>query len=271
MIKIDREKCIGCGACVRECTMRLISIVDGKAEMNETYCMGCGHCFAVCPTGAVLIEGYENAPYEEIKNSEPLLDPEKLLSAMKQRRSIRNFTDEKVTDEQMEKILEAIKYAPTGRNTQKVELTLIEDKLPEFTLYAMEALNDLPGNLPDEVPENTKNVIKTYQSHWNRMLTEYKENGTDRLFFKAPSVLVISAKSDVDGAIAAAYAELMINALGLGCVYVGFVKIASYDKRIKEYLKIRKGYEIACTLAIGHSDVKFKRTAQRKDRKLTRL
>ena len=271
MVNIDKEKCIGCGACVGECTMGLISIVNGKAEIPDTSCIRCGHCFAVCPVNAVSIKGYEKAEYDEIENDGPVLDPEELLKAMKQRRSIRNFTDKKVSGEQMEKILEAIKYAPTGRNSQNVILTLIEDKLPEFTLHTMEILNELPDNIPDGVSDYMRNTIKMYQPRWNQMLTRYKEKGVDRLFFKAPSVLVISAKSDVDGAIAAAYAELMINSLGLGCVYVGFVKIASYDKRIKEYLNIPSGYDIACTLAIGHPNVKFRRTAQRKDRRLTRL
>ena len=106
---------------------------------------------------------------------------------------------------------------------------------------------------------------------WNKMLKKYEEKGIDRLFFKAPSVFVISAKNDIDGAIAAAYAEFMINSLGLGCVYVGFVKLASMDKRLNEFLNIEEGYNVVCTLAVGHPNVKFRRTAQRTARKLRRI
>ena len=271
MISISKEKCVGCGACVDECTMGLIHMADGKAEMSGQTCMKCGHCFAVCPSEAISIIGYENEKCEDSVDICSVLDPEKLIKAMKSRRSIRNFTEEKLSEEEIEKILEAIKYAPTARNSQQVNINLIEDRLPEFTLFTMKILNELPDNIPDGVSKDVKERIGIYREMWNKMLKKYEEKGIDRLFFKAPSVFVISAKNDIDGAIAAAYAEFMINSLGLGCVYVGFVKLASMDKRLNEFLNIEEGYNVVCTLAVGHPNVKFRRTAQRTARKLRRI
>lgn len=67
IVKIDQEKCNGCGLCVNACHERAIILNDqGKAELvKEDYCDGLGDCLPACPMDAITIEKRECAPYDE--------------------------------------------------------------------------------------------------------------------------------------------------------------------------------------------------------------
>ncbi len=66
IIRIDEEKCNGCGACAAACHEGAIGMVDGKARlMREDYCDGLGDCLPACPTGAITFEEREAPAYDE--------------------------------------------------------------------------------------------------------------------------------------------------------------------------------------------------------------
>ena len=66
IIKIDEEKCNGCGACATACHEGAIEIIDGKAKLiRDDYCDGLGNCLPACPTGAITFENREAAEYDE--------------------------------------------------------------------------------------------------------------------------------------------------------------------------------------------------------------
>ena len=66
IIRIDHERCNGCGACVKACHEGAIEIINGKAELvREHFCDGLGDCLPECPTGAISFEEREAPAYDE--------------------------------------------------------------------------------------------------------------------------------------------------------------------------------------------------------------
>lgn len=75
IIKIDEDKCTGCGDCVPNCHEGALQIIDGKVRLvSELMCDGLGACIGHCPEGAITIESREAEPYDEIKVMSNMVD-----------------------------------------------------------------------------------------------------------------------------------------------------------------------------------------------------
>ena len=74
IIKIDEDKCNGCGLCIPNCPEGAIQLIDNKARIiSDLFCDGLGACIGHCPEGAITIEEREAEPYDEKKVMENIV------------------------------------------------------------------------------------------------------------------------------------------------------------------------------------------------------
>ena len=249
-ISVDESKCIGCSLCVDDCPNSLLYLESGKAHSRKSGCIECGHCFAVCPQHAIRMNNYD---FDDIPVT-PMtdIDSERLLSAMKSRRSVRQFKNIPVEKEKLDQILEAGRYAPTGSNAQNVSFTILGSKQDEIEKECVEMFRR-----GQKVASPFADIVRNFQL-------------TDDFFFKgAPLVIVVSSRSEVNAGLASSYMELMAESLGLGVLYSGFFVIcARLNAKIKGLLALPKGDKVVSCMVIGYPNVKYQRIVPRRELKV---
>jgi ferredoxin len=74
IIKINEEKCNGCGDCIPNCPEGALQIIDNKARLiSDLFCDGLGACIGHCPVGAITVEEREAEKYDERKVMENIV------------------------------------------------------------------------------------------------------------------------------------------------------------------------------------------------------
>lgn len=158
------------------------------------------------------------------------------------------------------------RFTQTGSNSQNVSYTVVSENLEELKALTFQTLESMGEKLLEETSgENFR--YRNYAKMWINMSKEYKENPrNDKLFFNAPAIIVVSAESEVDAALASSNMELMINALGLGTFFSGFfVRSTQVNQDIMKLLEIHENKKIITCMVVGYPNVKYLRTVARKD------
>ena len=270
MFKVNKEKCVGCKLCVKDCFVNDIEMIENKAYIRNETCFKCGHCIAICPQNAVSTDDYNMDEVVEYNKENFDIDSDNLLNFIKFRRTIRYFKDKDIEVDKIKKIIDAGRFTPTGGNLQNVSYIVIRDDIDKLKAMAIETLNSMGEYVLNNL--NLDNIdIKGYAKKWIRMHNEYKENPkNDSLFFNAPMVLIVASESDVNASLASSNMELMANTLGLGCLYSGFfVRATKENDDIKKFLNIDENKNIITCMVIGYPSVKYQRVVPRKDADIT--
>jgi len=261
---INKETCIGCGLCVKDCSRNAIILVNEKAAVDLDLCNECSHCVAVCPEASVSMPDYDDEIFEY--DADKLsLDPDNFLYFQKFRRSIRQFKDKDVEQDKLDKIIEAGRYSPTASNRQLNRYIIIRDKIDEVRDMAIKALYDMANDTSLDM-----GGWSSYQKAWIQMYSDYKEKNIDRLFFNAPQIIVIVSEdkagfAEVNGGLAASRMELQANSMGLGVCYIGFFKRAvQYNSKIRESMGMKDDEDFILSFVLGYPNVKYQRTINRK-------
>ena len=259
-LKIDINKCTGCGLCSQVCIRDNITIIDGKAkELGNSNCFLCGHCMGICPKDCIRLIKYENSedkiqPY--VKNS---ISSNDFLNFLKNRRSIRWFKDKKIDKETFFKLSEAAYYSPSAQNIQDVEFVIIDEELYEFIelVYSIIKIEEDKffriKELGDYLKDNSK-----YDNH--------------PLLWDGKQLILTFSTNHASALIATTRLELYAQTLGLGGFYLLFIQKddeLNHDKLMEFFPEINKNKHMCSAFIIGYPRIKYKRTIPHTDIKLT--
>ena len=255
MVTVDRDQCIGCGLCEKDCVNGSIRVVDGKAVPPEI-CRLCGHCVAICPRAAVSIPEYDMADVEPCAAG-PAVGPGQLMELIKSRRSIRDFEQRPIEPEKLQMLFEAGRYTATAKNNQDCVFILVQEEQAELEKRVWDYIE---SQIPSERGE-----MKEAMRPFILFLRRYQRNKQDDYLFRnAPAVLFITSEWDLDAGLAAQNVELMAVAQGLGVQYNGFLqRLVQSSPEIKKWLGVENRTIKACML-LGYPNVEYRRTAPRK-------
>jgi nitroreductase/NAD-dependent dihydropyrimidine dehydrogenase PreA subunit len=260
MINIDTKKCIGCGACVKECHIHVLAMENGKAKAVRECGLLCGHCVAVCPTNAFEITDYDMADVSDVTAQNFKAD--ELLSFIKARRSTRQFQNRSVDREIIKQIIEAGRYTPTSANRQELAFVVVDKKMQEFRKLVIEAVAEEFRKLPTDAPP----FMRFISERAIAIADKYKQSPDekDEMFFAAPIVILIAGDNEFDAGLAAANMELVACANGLGVFYSSFITRGAAGDKAKKAMGIPDGKKVFIAFVTGYPDVRYKRTAPRK-------
>jgi nitroreductase/Pyruvate/2-oxoacid:ferredoxin oxidoreductase delta subunit len=267
LISIDEETCTKCGLCAVPC--QLIYHKEGKYPRQlphtDEYCMRCGHCVGLCPTGALR---HAEMPPEETPPIDPSLAVsfEQCTQLVKSRRSIREYRDESVPSAEIERIIEAARYAPTGHNFQEVDWVVINDrnKVRQIASIGADWLKYIAGENP-EMAELFKGAI------------EESNRGRDMFLQGAPAVILVCAGKGnkiaaTDCVIALSYFDLLANTAGMGCCWAGFMMMAAATfPPMMEALDLPKDMAPYGAMMVGYPQYRYTRIPARKPAAITYL
>lgn len=284
-IRIDSEKCRGCGKCVEVCKDFSLIIKDNKVGISETPafgCIGCGHCMAICPTSAIQIFGRTISPNDlfNLPSIENTANFDQLIDLFKHRRSVREFLDKPVGPELVKKILDAAKTSPMGLPPSDVNVLILEnkEKTRKFAVDFCDYLKKMhwlisPLFLTFMRPFWGKANAEIFKGFVKPLFDVYIKNmekGINLINYDAPLAMYFygSPYSDpADPIVAATTAMYAAESLRLGtCMLGGVHPLIQNGKRAREF---REKHGIKYTsregifVVFGYSAVEYKKGIKR--------
>lgn len=259
IIGIDYDKCINCGACLNACAHPDFRFKRDKNQDRILFgdpkktCNLCGQCIAQCPENAILYEGMgETVTFDGVKNPEEIVSYEKILKFLIANRSIRQYKKTKVPLEDLNKVIKAMEYAPTGANMRTEQFTIISDQ--------------------DKIKELSDAVQKEISPEFGEQLSSLEPIFRSPVYYDAPHVIFVSSPMNMvmegfNMGIIITYGRLAAQALGLGTCWNGWTHLAIHkNPKIKKLANLR-GY-LATAFTIGYPDVKFYRIPPRSSKRI---
>ncbi|MHA1954778.1 MAG: nitroreductase family protein [Candidatus Heimdallarchaeaceae archaeon] len=275
------DTCIGCSKCVDVCPRYLFSIEEQKAVITDfDPCHDCGHCIGICPVDSIIHQRLiVNSVDEDFPSMDKLSSYEAVLEIIRQRRSIRLFSDKQITSDEINQLIQLGRYAPTGHNSRKVCYSIINSR--EEVEYLLDNVIDLFKTLKSRLDSVFWMILITLlgkrESYMRAKENLYRLNshiyhwgeGIDKVFHNSSTLILIHAAKDVpspieDCNIAAQNIGLGAQTLGLGSTFIGYLhKSWYYSKKIRKIIDLPSNHLLHACLAVGTPKNKFKRLVSR--------
>jgi len=262
-ITVDEQKCTQCGLCASACPVGIIIADEGfpqTVEKIEKRCITCGHCVAACPMAA--LSHCRMAPDECPELAADWRPPVGMMEQLvKGRRSIRRYRPDPVDRDVIEKLLDIVRYAPTGMNTQLVQWQVYLDsaELGRLTAITVDWLYTL---LAQGTP-GAKGMLKAW------------ERGENPILRNAPHLIIAHGGASDPAAnyssiIALTTLELAALSFGLGTCWAGFLfQAANKYEELYNALNLPPGHIMYGGLMFGYPEFEYARIPVRKAAKVT--
>jgi nitroreductase/NAD-dependent dihydropyrimidine dehydrogenase PreA subunit len=276
--RIEHDKCTGCGLCTSVCLVlekRNKKVVVARPHI----CIRCGHCGSICPSNAIVGPSTEAKPLTH-RDRAGAPSAASLQFLLRSRRSVRRYKRKAISKEDLDKILEAGRYTPTGTNSQAIEYIVItdSDKIARLGKMTMPAVIRLFGMavrvskipvlsdflLGEQAADNFKNIYTPAL----KAIDEYMKRGDDRLFYHAPAIILVQGEKLDDMAFSCSTAlfscSLMAHTLGIGCCLNGFLVLAANrDPKVKKWLGIPRSHKAHAAMTLGYQNVEYNHLVKR--------
>lgn len=279
---VDHGRCTKCWVCVNTCPSEVLIKRDGAVQVDHAIgfdCIGCGQCMAVCPTGAIAVTGRALAPADMFPlDHGAAATPEQFAALLQSRRSVRRFTSEPVSHEQLDRVLELAALAPMGIPPWDVGVTVLDSAEKVHTLageiiqaarYSKPVMRAMASPLlrPIMARGVPAEMFTTFLLPLLDTLISEWDQGRDKLLYNAPAAMLFHHSPYADAAdayLAAAYAMLAAHSLGLGTIMIGTVApFLLRSKPLLEKYRIPAGNKPDIELLLGRPRVRYRQGVRR--------
>lgn len=259
-LKVNSLKCVRCGLCLEVCAPKaLVFSADFQPKFGkdgEERCTNCQHCLAVCPAKAISICGRDP---EESAAVTPLPNGDDMLRLIQSRRSIRHYRHEALDAETIDKLLDMLRWVPTGVNNHGLHFSVIRD------VAVMDEIRERVNSqfrewLAMEEPPQAAALMMRYKAQITA--------GLDVIFRGAPHLIVAAVPQNapcaaIDPVIALSYFELYAKTLGIGTCWCGLAAAALFAvPDVAERMGIPANYRVGYAMLFGPTERKFLRATQ---------
>lgn len=277
--QIDLARCIACGRCAAVCSTGTLALDDHRvsiARRSFMGCIGCGQCMAACQKGAIRVSGRRLSPDDVVPLPPRQAVADEFDGLLLARRSIRRFAAREVEREAVERILAMTSTAPMGIPPTEVGVVVFHgrEKVRQFAAEAIASFEKTAARMnplvltlmrPFMGKANCQMMREFVVPLFKQFAAEWRE-GRDHFTYDAPLALLFHRGPLADPAdphIAATYAMLAAQSLGLGSCMLGTTVALDFAGELRTKYGIPKGNKIGLGLAIGHPTAQFTQSIRR--------